>query len=95
MGGRDSVVGTGDPLMRGPGRRMPRVQCTGHGETLGKGPGAPTRHVGIEGELPGRALPSVSGAGRLGDSVVPGGAVVGDSDVVKVHTPRYPLCCWK
>ena len=25
--------------------------------TLGKGPGAPTRHVGMEGELPGRALP--------------------------------------
>ena len=59
MGGRDSVVGMGDPLMRGPRRHMPRGAVYWARATLGKGPGAPTRHVGIEWELPGRALPSL------------------------------------
>ena len=56
MGGRDSVVGTGDPLMRGPGRHWPRGQCIGRGYP-GKGPGAPACHVSVEGESPERALP--------------------------------------
>ena len=48
MGGRDSVVGTGDPLMRGPGRHRPCGQCSGCGYP-GKGPGAPACHVGVGG----------------------------------------------
>ena len=56
MGGRDSVVGTGDPLMRGPAPYATGAVYWAR-ETIGKGPGAPTRHVGIEGELPERALP--------------------------------------
>ena len=32
MGGRDSVVGTGDPLMRGPERHRLRGQCVGTGD---------------------------------------------------------------
>ena len=59
MGGRDSVMGTGDPLMRGPGAPYATGAVYWAQATLGKGPGAPTRHVGIEGELPGRALPSL------------------------------------
>ena len=49
MGGWDSVVGTGDPLMWGPGRRMPRGQGLGR-VTLGPGPGAPACHVSVVGE---------------------------------------------
>ena len=56
MGGRDSVVGMGDTLMRGPGRHRPHGQCIGRGYP-GKGPGAQACHVSVEGESPGRALP--------------------------------------
>ena len=57
MGGRDSVVGTGDLLMQGPGRHWPRGQCIGCGYP-GMGPAAPACHVSIVGESPEWALPS-------------------------------------
>ena len=55
MGGRDSVVGTGDPLMRGPGRHGLHGQCIGR-VYPGKWPRAPACHVSVEGESPERAL---------------------------------------
>ena len=58
MGGRDSIVGTGDPLMQGPGRHRPRGQCIGRGHP-GKGLGATACHVSVVGEVPVRALPSL------------------------------------
>ena len=58
MGGRDSAVGPGDPRMRGPGA-IGRVGSAWARVTLGQGPGAPACHVSIEGESPGRALPSL------------------------------------
>ena len=56
MGGRDSVVGTGDRLMWGPERHRPRGQCVGTGDPR---KGAPACHVSVAGESPGRALPSL------------------------------------
>ena len=58
MGGRDSAVGTGDPHDAGPVVPNATGAVYWARATLGKGPGAPTRHVGIEGESPWRALPS-------------------------------------
>ena len=69
MGDRDSVVGTGGPHDAGHG------QCIGHGHP-GKGPGAPACHVSVEGESPGRALPSFRELVGSEAVVVPGGAIV-------------------
>ena len=56
MGGRDSVVGTGDPLMWGPGRHRPRGQCVGTGDPR-KGPGAPACHMSVDGGVAFKGTP--------------------------------------